>query len=158
MKKTKSTLLACLLAIAITTTGCFGSFNLTNKVYDFNKGVGGEPIQTLVLWGFSIIPVYQIALTLDVLILNTLEYWTGSSPMAKMEEKSILLPNGERVEIMKKDKQFFISSTQGEYLLEFDKSSQTWAVSQNGEVFQSYQLDKNGKLIRHSNEESIILN
>lgn len=62
-------------------TGCFGSFTLTRKVYDFNKGVGDKWMQSIVAWAFCIIPVYGFAVTVDFLILNLVEFWTGTNPV-----------------------------------------------------------------------------
>jgi len=66
----------------ISQTGCFGEFGLTRKVYDFNQGVGGKFVNQLVFWAFCVIPVYEVAGVLDVLIFNTIEFWTGSNPVA----------------------------------------------------------------------------
>ena len=71
-----------LTGVMISQTGCFGEFGLTRKVYDFNQGVGGKFVNQLVFWAFCVIPVYEVAGVLDVLIFNTIEFWTGSNPVA----------------------------------------------------------------------------
>ena len=63
-------------------TGCFGSFALTRKVYEFNKGVGDKWMQSIVAWAFCIIPVYGFAVGVDFIILNLVEFWTGTNPVA----------------------------------------------------------------------------
>ena len=71
-----------LTGVMISQTGCFGEFGLTRKVYDFNQGVGGKFVNQLVFWAMCVIPVYEVAGMLDVIIFNTIEFWTGSNPVA----------------------------------------------------------------------------
>ncbi len=69
-------------SVLLTQTGCFGSFGLVKKVYEFNKGLGNKFVQEVVFIVLTIIPVYEIAGVLDLFILNLIEFWTGSNPMA----------------------------------------------------------------------------
>ena len=71
-----------LTGVMISQTGCFGEFGLTRKVYDFNQGVGGKFVNQIVFWAMCVIPVYEVAGMLDVIIFNTIEFWTGSNPVA----------------------------------------------------------------------------
>lgn len=64
-------------------SGCFGSFNLTRKVWTFNKNVSDDKfVQELVFLAFAAIPVYSIAAGLDALIINSIEFWTGENPVS----------------------------------------------------------------------------
>lgn len=63
-------------------SACFGSFNLTRKVWNFNKNVSPDKwVQELVFLAFAAIPVYSIAAGLDALIINSIEFWTGENPV-----------------------------------------------------------------------------
>ncbi len=74
-----------LLGAAATTTGCFGSFKAVHWVYNLNKGVSSSKfVQWLVFLGLVILPVYELAGMIDVLILNSLEFW-GISGSAGVE-------------------------------------------------------------------------
>jgi len=75
-----SLLAACIFAG--TTTGCWGSFKLTKKAYDFNNSFGSKWISWIVFILVGHI-VSGITLTVDALIFNTLEFWTGSNPLAQ---------------------------------------------------------------------------
>ncbi len=117
-----STRRAMLLAgSSLAVAGCFGSFPLTNIIYGWNGSFGSKWIRWLIFLGLIIIPVYEIALIVDALILNTIEFWTGgggggggggsssesSSPSTppqgggspKRKRKSSDLGNGHRVAI-----------------------------------------------------------
>ncbi len=63
--------------------GCYGSFNLTQKLYSWNGSLGDKWVNSIVMVGLSVvIPVYPVAMTADALVLNLIEFWTGSNPMA----------------------------------------------------------------------------
>jgi hypothetical protein len=85
MKKTTLVIMSALLVYTTTLQSCIGSFNLTKKVYVFNKGVGEKWIQELVFIVFCVLPVYGIAVFVDAVILNLIEFWTGSNPMSMNE-------------------------------------------------------------------------
>jgi hypothetical protein len=81
-----------------TTTACFGSFKATRWVYDLNKGISGNKfIQWFVFLALVIVPVYEIASFIDVLILNSLEFWFGGSGTAEAhgDERLVQLSGDE---------------------------------------------------------------
>ncbi|MGM9725853.1 MAG: DUF3332 domain-containing protein, partial [Prevotella sp.] len=67
---------------AVLTTSCIGSFGLFNKLLDWNKGLSNKFVNELVFLVIS--PVYGICGAVDVLVLNSVEFWTGSNPLAKV--------------------------------------------------------------------------
>lgn len=79
------------------TANCFGKFALVRKVYQFNDSInaGGGLInrfvKTLVFYVLNFIPVYGIAGFVDFVILNLIEFWTGSNPLAlgEFDEKGM---------------------------------------------------------------------
>jgi hypothetical protein len=63
-------------------SGCFGSFNLTRKLWSWNKGVSSEKfVRELVFLGLNIVPVYSVAGFIDVVIINSVEFWSGKNPV-----------------------------------------------------------------------------
>lgn len=87
MRKTSLSMAALCLGLAATTTlqGCYGSFNLTKKVYKFNGSLGNKWINSLftfILGG----PVYGLTGFLDVVAFNLIEFWTGSNPVAAAQD------------------------------------------------------------------------
>lgn len=68
--------------MSLMTVGCYGSFNLTKKVYNWNGSLGNKWVVELVFLACYIVPVYSIAGFIDLVILNSIEFWTGNNPMA----------------------------------------------------------------------------
>ncbi len=83
MKKSFTTL-ALMSAFAV--TGCYGPFNLTRKLHDWNGKVGdrstqGKWVNEAVFLGLNILPVYTFALLGDAIVFNSIEFWTGNNPV-----------------------------------------------------------------------------
>ncbi len=75
--------LICLLCGSMTLTSCIGSFNLTNKLIGWNKQIGNKFVNELVFFAFWILPVYPVSALADILVLNSIEFWSGDNPVAK---------------------------------------------------------------------------
>ncbi|MCY1035542.1 DUF3332 domain-containing protein [Corallococcus sp. BB11-1] len=88
MKMRSSRWLGALCAGVLMThaTGCFGSFKLTQKIWQFNKGVSGNKfVQWLVFLVLVVVPVYEIGALVDALVVNSIEFWTGGNPVSSVE-------------------------------------------------------------------------
>jgi Domain of unknown function (DUF3332) len=80
------------VAAAAAVTGCFGSFAATTSLWRFNKGVSDNKwLQWLVFLGLVIIPIYELFTLGDVLVFNTVEFFTGRNPIGAA---SVDLGNG----------------------------------------------------------------
>lgn len=89
-------------SMAIMSVGCYGSFNLTKKVYDWNGSMEGKWVKELVFLVLNIVPVYGVAVWLDAVILNSIEFWTGKNPMAAnitSEDGTTVAFNAEKKEM-----------------------------------------------------------
>lgn len=76
----RAAMAAALLAPIGLNTSCVGQFPLTKAAYRFNLAASpNEFVQTLVFWGFNIIPVYGVAVFVDVFVLNAIEFWSGET-------------------------------------------------------------------------------
>ena len=81
MLKRFSTRFASLLLAGLLLSSCFGNFALTRTVYDLNSRVKNPYLQSAVTWLFIYIPVYGVAAAADFLVLNVIQFWTGSNPL-----------------------------------------------------------------------------
>ncbi|MBZ4414959.1 DUF3332 domain-containing protein [Myxococcus sp. RHSTA-1-4] len=69
--------------ISMHATGCFGQFKLTQAIWKFNKNISGEKfVQWLMFLVLVIVPVYEIGALIDALIINSIEFWSGSNPVS----------------------------------------------------------------------------
>lgn len=75
--------LVCALCGSMTFQSCIGSFSLTNKLLSWNNTIGNKFVNELVFFAFWVIPVYEVSCLADVLVLNSIEFWSGDNPVAK---------------------------------------------------------------------------
>lgn len=72
--------------------GCYGQFTLTKKLYNWNGQLGNKWAKSAVMWILFIVPVYEIAGFIDFVILNVVEFWSGTNPVSmKAGEKETQL-------------------------------------------------------------------
>lgn len=83
MKKTTTVAIAATLIASVSMSSCIGSFGLTNKLLAWNRHISNKFVNELVFFAFWIVPVYEVSALADLLVLNTIEFWSGSSPVAK---------------------------------------------------------------------------
>ncbi len=81
MKKIKKVFSVGLLSAVFLLSSCIGSFNLTRTVLDWNRSVGDKFVNELVFLALNIVPVYSVAVFVDAVVLNTIEFWTDENPM-----------------------------------------------------------------------------
>jgi hypothetical protein len=99
------------LVAVLSLPGCFGSFGAFNALVKFNKGISDSKwLQWLLFLGLIILPVYELFVLGDILIFNTIEFYSGKNPISSSTHdlgngKALALsrdaanPNRVRVEI-----------------------------------------------------------
>jgi hypothetical protein len=69
-----------LLAGVLSTTACFGPFNLTQRYWHWNGHVTENKWANEGIFLLSvIIPVYGVTTFVDAIVLNSVEFWTGKN-------------------------------------------------------------------------------
>ena len=133
---------AVLLSASLLLSSCIGSFGLTNKVKDWNEGLGNKFVSELVFIGMHIIPVYPLTIFADAVVLNSIEFWTGSSALAKENGTKIVKnQKGENVAITSCADGYIISNGNEELKLQFNESDNSWNLAYNGEVTKLLTID-----------------
>ena len=71
---------AALAGLTMTATGCLGPDKLFNDLHNWNMQVSdNDAVDELTFLGLTIIPVYAVAYLVDIVVLNTITYWSGDS-------------------------------------------------------------------------------
>lgn len=110
-------------------SSCIGSFSLTHKLLDWNEGIGNKFLNELVFVAFWIVPVYEVSALVDVLVINSIEFWSGTNPVA--QGKSIIEGNDGRYLVECDGKGYTITSMNDQSVvrLDFDVDEQTWSIN-----------------------------
>lgn len=134
-KRNLFTTIICALVIAVSMSSCIGSFNLTNKVLGWNKSIGNKFVNELVFIAFWIVPVYEVTALADVLVVNSIEFWSGTNPVVA---STSIIPTDHGDYIVECDGKGYTvthSSTGESMRLEFTQEDQTWSVVKDGESY-----------------------
>lgn len=122
-------------SLLVTQTGCFGEFALVRKVYNWNEDVSDSKfVRTLVFYLLNIIPVYGVASMIDVVILNLIEFWSGSNPLSMNEgdyEMQLVTVKGEQYKMEATKDTFTTTQLTGKQagevrIMKFDRCDNTW--------------------------------
>lgn len=148
-KRFLSVALVLAVCASLTLTSCIGSFSLTNKVLGWNNSVGNKFVNELVFIAFWVLPVYEVTAIADLLVLNSIEFWSGSNPVA-CGTKAIDTENGRY--LVKCDGKGYdiVNETSGETVrLDFIEEDNAWAINVDGEehVFMTFVDDTHVNMV-----------
>ena len=127
-------------------SSCIGSFGLHSKLLSWNEGIGNKFVNELVYLAFNIIPVYGICYLADALVINSIEFWSGSNPMASIGEvKKVKGENGNYlVETLENGYSIIKEGETASMELIYDKDLNTWNVVANGESSELLKMNNDG--------------
>lgn len=146
MKKNYFTLLAVMLSGSLLFSSCIGSFGLFNRLNSWNQSVGTKFVNELVFLAFNILPVYGVAYFADALVINSIEFWSGSNPMANVGDvKKVKGENGNY--LVKTLENGYSITKEGETAsmdLIYNKEANTWNVVADGESAELIKMNNDG--------------
>ncbi|RRD00270.1 DUF3332 domain-containing protein [Prevotella sp. OH937_COT-195] len=135
MFKKSVKMFVCLCIAAITLNSCIGSFSLFNKVLAWNKtATDNKFINELIF--IIISPAYAICGTADLLVLNTIEFWSDENPIASNAGKTqnVMGSDGRMYAVTTLKDGYEIKDADGKQVnFTFDERQKTWSVEAEGE-------------------------
>ncbi len=109
-------------------TSCMGKFALTRNLYSWNDQVSNKFVNEIVFVAFWILPVYEVCGLADLLVLNTIEFWSGDNPMVA-STKAIDTDHGRYlVKCDGKGYDVTLETTGETVRLDFAQDTQTWSL------------------------------
>ena len=82
MSRRTTALFLAVCMLSLSGTGCIGQFGLSQQVRKFNLEVSEDRWgREIVFVALYVIPVYPFAGLIDILILNSVEFWKGKNPI-----------------------------------------------------------------------------
>ncbi len=160
MKRNKfNAAVAVVLCASFIFTSCIGSFKLTNKVKDWNENIGHKWVNELVFIAFHIVPVYEITMFADILVLNSIEFWSGQNVVAQ-ESKEVKGENGD-IYLVTTDENGYTITNQADNTtigFVFDQNDNSWSLKANGETtkFMTF-VDDNHVIMPNTNGSDMIV-
>ena len=150
MRRTKITIAAVLaMAAMLPLESCIGSFALTKKVLTWNHQVGSKFVNELVFVAFCILPVYEITALADVLVINSIEFWSGENPV--VAQSKVVDGKAARYLIESDAKGYTVTnlSDKSQVRFNFDQMTRSWSVEHDGQevTFMTFVDDTHVKMI-----------
>ncbi len=147
MRKSKFTFLIVLtLSSSIFFSSCVGSFALFNRVSSWNQSVSSKFVNELVFIALNIIPVYGVCYLADALVINSIEFWSGSNPIANAGSvKTVKGENGNyMVETLENG--YSITKEGDDIAMEliYNNDNDTWNVVSNEELKELIKMNNDG--------------
>ena len=149
-KKSLTLLLATTVASSILFSSCIGSFGLTNKLLTWNRSIDSKFVNELVFIAFWIVPVYEISALADVLVINSIEFWSGSNPVADVGNVKTIDGKDGVYTVETKVDGYHIQKEGDEKAVDlvFNEADQSWNVEANGE---------STKLLKFNGDDEVVM-
>ena len=144
MKKNLTKPVIAVLLGALTFSSCIGSFGLTNSVLDWNKRATDNKFVNEIIF-VLISPAYAVCSFADLLVLNSIEFWTGNKVIGQVgTTKDVMGKDGRMYAIKTLKNGYEITDPDGEksYFV-FDKKHKIQACLPSGEKI-NVPADANG--------------
>ncbi len=94
--------LALVVFLPMTTVGCFGKFQLTRNLYGFNQDIDEDKwMRWFTFLVLSIIPIYAASVLIDVVLANSIEFWSDDNPIDPRTRRRFAAPDGRSVELVR---------------------------------------------------------
>jgi len=127
--KTITKIVAIALASSIMFKSCIGSFRLTNTYWEWNRNLTDNKFVNAVVYWIIGSWVQGITLFIDAVILNTIEFWTGSNPMA-YNTQEITNEKGERLLVVTTPQGHKITNLETNEVISFlfNEAENSWSM------------------------------
>ncbi|MBD8387336.1 DUF3332 domain-containing protein [Dysgonomonas sp. BGC7] len=132
------------LSFSFLFSSCIGSFSLSNRFLDWNKTIDSNKFVNAILF-VVFTPAYALTMLGDVLLFNSIEFWTGENPVEAGVIKKVqgengiytveTLENGYRIQDEKGEESQFI----------YDKDTNTWSLVANDKVTKLIKIEDDKK-------------
>jgi len=146
MKMKHLSVAALFLATTLITTSCVGSFSLFNKLASWNTQATGSKILNELIF-IVISPAYAVCSVADVLVLNTIEFWTGDNPVASNVGKTqqVKGEDGRFYAVKTLSDGYEITVPEGDVLtFIYDKETDSWSKIQDGKTTEILRFNEDG--------------
>ncbi|MCR5512558.1 MAG: DUF3332 family protein [Prevotella sp.] len=158
MKKISLKVATCLLAGCFLLSSCYvGKFALFNKYAKWQTTMTSNKFVNAIV-GFIIGPfVGGICTLVDILVLNTIEFWNGTNPLASNvgTTKQVMGQDGRYYAVTTLKNGYEVKAPTGE-ITNFihNAENNSWSVEQNGVVKEMFRFNADGTIQANVNGET----
>ena len=153
MKKISLKVAVCLLAGSFLFSSCFvGQYGLWNKYINWQNHMSSSKFLNAIV-GFILVPIVGgICQFIDILVLNTIEFWSGSNPVHASnigKTQQVMGQDGRYYAVTYLKNGYEVKAPTGEitYFYHNDEND-SWSMVQDGVTKELFRFNKDGKTIQ----------
>jgi hypothetical protein len=145
-KKKTAALFALFLTGSVLCSSCIGVFPLWHRVLNWNNSFDDKWTNELVFLVLHIIPVYPAVGFIDIVVLHSIEFWTGERPVSDLGAKTVEGKDGIYT-VEKNAHGYVIRKENDPRTLEFifDREDRSWSLKTAGERYKLLRFDGDGE-------------
>jgi len=135
-----------LLSVTLLCSSCIGSFSLFNKLARWNTQVTSNKFLNELI-GIILTPAYAFCGLADWLVLNSIEFWTGSNPVAQKTGtvESVMGMDGRYYTLKYLKNGYEITSPEGEVIsFLYDWKTKSWSSKQGTDIRELFRFNEDG--------------
>lgn len=139
---------AVMMAGCLVASSCVGTFQLTHKLALWNTKATNEKFLNEIIFLF-ISPAYAVCGVVDALVINTMEFWSGTNPLAKNEGKTqtIMGQDGRYYAVTTLKDGYEIKKPDGEILkFLYDSKNDSWSQVVDGKTTEIFRFNEDGTI------------
>ncbi|MGM9705208.1 MAG: DUF3332 domain-containing protein [Prevotella sp.] len=139
---------ALFMAGALTLSSCVGTFSLTHKLAAWNTRATNEKFLNEIIFLF-ISPAYVVTGVVDALVINSMEFWSGSNPLAKNSGKTqtIMGQDGRYYAVKTLKDGYEIKKPDGEIMkFLYDNDTDSWSQVVDGKTTEIFRFNDDGSI------------
>lgn len=137
-----------LLAGSVVGTSCVGSFMLSHKFANWQNTATDNKFLNEIIFIFTSV-AYAVTVPADVLVLNTMEFWSGSNPLAKNEGKTqqVMGQDGRYYAVTTLRNGYEVKSPDGK-VTKFihDAKTDSWSQVEDGKTAEIFRFNPDGTI------------
>lgn len=124
---------------------------MTNKLLNWNNTIDSKFVNELVFIAFCIVPVYEISAIADLLVLNSIEFWSGSNPVADAGTVKTIEGKDGTYTVETKADGYHIQKEGEEKAIDlvFDEADKSWSVEADGEEVKLLQFKDGDEVVMY---------
>lgn len=129
------------LSSSLLLSSCIGSFGLSSKFLSWNQSIDNKFVNWIIF--FILTPAYVVTLTVDALVLNSIEFWSGSNPVQAGLVKEVKGGDGKIYTVETLENGYKIENEEGKlaYFIH-DAENDSWSSVVDGVETKLLKLEK----------------
>ena len=147
MKKNSLKVAVVLLASSVMCSSCIGSFGLFNKYEKWQCSMTSSKIVNGIV-GLILQPIVgTVCLVADALVVNTIEFWSGKSPVAENTIQQVKGQDGRYYAVKTTKTGYEIKAPTGEVtIFTHNEKDDSWSMTQNGVTKELFRFNADGTI------------